>query len=312
MGILDDTAIFVAVVQQGGFSHAARQLGLSNGLVSRRIAQLEADLGVTLIKRTTRQLHLTPEGELFWQHAQRIQQELDAAVSLIQSSASKPKGTIRISAPPYFGRHYLTPILIKFSKDFPDIHIDLVLSHKKLDPMKTKLDLVIRGAGYSEVTALQDSNMQMKLLLTEKIGLYASHDYVAKYGKPKDVEALSQHAIIHTMQNNMIADDEVWHYSDDGKKKFVKIKAKLNVNDIESCLIACITGYGIGKFTELNVKHALQQQQLCPVLTQYDWGNYHLYAIYPQQQQLPKRTRLLLDFIYAHTHNFLAQGLKSI
>src|SRR5690606_7359530 len=83
--------IFVAVVQQGGFSHAARHLGLSNGLISRRIAQLESDLGVTLIKRTIRELHLTPEGELFWQHAQRIQQELDSAVSLIQSSAKNLK-----------------------------------------------------------------------------------------------------------------------------------------------------------------------------------------------------------------------------
>src|SRR5579871_4533386 len=114
MGVLDDTAIFSAVVQQGGFSHAAKHLGLSNGLVSRRIAQLESQLGVTLLKRTTRQLQLTPEGELFWQHAQRIQQEMDAALCLIKSLTDKPKGDIRISAPPYFGKHYIMPILNKF------------------------------------------------------------------------------------------------------------------------------------------------------------------------------------------------------
>src|SRR5690349_21300639 len=104
MSILDDTAIFAAIVQQGGFSRAAKHLGLSNGLISRRIAQLEARLGVSLLKRTTRQLHLTPEGELFWQHAQRIQQELDSALCLIQSYAEKPKGDIRLSAPPFFGK----------------------------------------------------------------------------------------------------------------------------------------------------------------------------------------------------------------
>ncbi len=304
MGILDDTAIFVAVVQQGGFSHAAKQLGLSNGLISRRIAQLEADLGVTLIKRTTRQLHLTPEGELFWHHAQRIQQELDSAVSLIQSSASKPKGTIRISAPPYFGRHYLTPILTKFSNDFSDINIDLILNNKKLDPMKTKLDLVIRGAGYAEATSLKDSNMHMKLLLKEKIGLYASHDYIARHGEPRYGDELSKHTIIHHMQNYHVTHEATWPYCYQGKKEIVTVKPKLNVNDIESSLIACIAGYGIGRFTTLNVKEALQRQQLCPVLKQYDWGSYHLYAIYPEQQ-LPKRTRLLLDFIYAHTRHFL-------
>lgn len=305
MGILDDTAIFVAVVQQGGFSHAAKHLGLSNGLISRRIAQLESDLGATLITRTTRQLHLTPEGELFWQHAQRIKQELDSAVSLIQSSAKKPKGTIRISAPLYFGRHYLTPILMKFLNDFNDIKVDLILSNQKLDPIKSQLDLVIRGAGYLDDVTLQNSNMQMKILLKEKIGLYASPSYLQKQGKLEDVNDLLNHTIINYSDNNRLSDQEKWAYTLNDKKGVVTLNPKFNVNDIESGLIACVAGCGIGKFTELNAKSALQQKQLCPVLTQSDWGSYHLYAIYPQQQALPKRTRLLLDFIYAHTRNFL-------
>ena len=305
MGILDDTAIFVAVVQQGGFSHAARYLGLSNGLISRRIAQLEADLGVTLIKRTTRQLHLTTEGELFWRHAQRIQQELDSAVSLIQSSAKKPTGTIRVSAPLYFGRHYLTPIIVKFLHDFSNIKIDLILSNQMLDPVKMQLDLVIRGAGYLEDTKLQDSSLQMKLLLQEKIGLYASPAYLQKHGKPGDCNELKNHAIINYASSNRLPEHEKWIYQRKGKSNFVTVTPKFNVNDIESSLIACIAGYGIGKFTDLNVRNAIQQQQLQPILTQFDWGSYHLYAIYPHQQALPKRTRLLLDFIQAYTRNFM-------
>lgn len=312
MGILDDTAVFVAVVQQGGFSHAARYLGLSNGLVSRRIAQLESDLGVTLITRTTRQLHLTPEGELFWQHAQRIQQELDSAVSLIQSSAKKPKGTIRISAPLYFGRHYLTPIIMKFLNDFNDIRIDLILSNQKLDPIKAQLDFVIRGTGYLEDTTLQNSNMKMKIFLKEKIGLYASPAYLIKYGKPKDCDDLPNHTIINYADNNRLPDQKKWTYVYDGKSGIVTLNPKFNVNDIESGLIACIAGCGIGRFTELNAKSALQQQQLYPILKQYDWGNYHLYVIYPHQQALPKRTRLLLDFIHAHTRNFLEKKSESV
>lgn len=307
MGILDDTALFVAVIQQGGFSHAAKYLGLSNGLISRRIAQLEADLGVTLITRTTRQFHLTREGELFWQHAQRIQQELDSAISLIQSSAKKPKGTIRLSAPLYFGRHYLTPIIIKFLHDFNDIRIDLILNNKKLDPIKAQLDLVIRGAGYLQETRLQESNMKMKTLLKEKIGLYASPAYLLKYGMPKNSHDLANHQIINYADNGL-SGQEKWVSLYEDKNNITMINAKFNVNDIESALIACISGYGIGKFTELNVKSALQKKQLYPLLEQYDWGNYHLYAIYPQQQTLPKRTRLLLDFIYAHTQHFLEKN----
>ncbi len=304
MGMLDDTAIFNAVVQQGGFSRAAKHLGLSNGLISRRIAELETNLGVTLIKRTTRQLHLTAEGELFWQHTQRIQQELDAALSLIHSSAKKPKGTIRVSAPLYFGRHYLTDILLKFLSNFSDINIDLILSNQKQDPVKEQLDLVIRGAGYLEDTSLQDSSLQMKLLLKEKIGLYASFDYIAKYKEPNAIEKLSKHRIINYI-NQRSTPQDTWSYEYNGKHDFIALAPKLNCNDIESTLTACINGHGIGKFTELNVKKALGQKQLRPVLQQYNFGFYHLYAIYPQQHALPIRTRLLLDFIIAHTQNLL-------
>ena len=304
MGILDESALFTAVIQQGGFSHAAKYLGISNGLISRRINQLEASLGVSLIKRTTRELRLTPEGELFLQHAVRIQQELDSVLSLIQSSAHKPKGTIRVSAPPYFGQHYLTPIIIKFLNDFPDIKIDLVLSNNQLNPIKEQLDLVIRGAGFILEPRLQDSSMQMKLLLKDKIELYASPYYLHKHGEPANCIDLSSHLLInysfqHRVQN------EKWPYIDkEGTGEF-SFEPSFNANDIESCVHACIAGFGIGRFTELNARQALQKNQIRPILQQYDWGTYHLFAIYPQQQTLPERTRLFLDFIYAHTRALL-------
>jgi DNA-binding transcriptional LysR family regulator len=304
MGILDDTAIFVAVVLQGGFSHAAKHLGLSNGLISRRIAQLEANLGVTLIKRTTRQLHLTPEGELFWRHAQRIQQEMDSAVSLIQASAKKPKGTIRLTAPLYFGRHYLMPIIMKFMGDFADIQVDLMLTNQKLDPVKTQMDLAIRGAGYIDTVALRDSNLQMRVLLKEKIGLYTSPAYLLKHNEPATVDLLSGHKIIQYADNNRLSNSAKWNYTINGEPGTVTVHPKLNVNDIESSLVACVAGYGIGRFTSLNAKTPLQQHQLVPILRQYDWGDYQLYAVFPQQSALPKRTRLLLDFIHAHMNSF--------
>jgi DNA-binding transcriptional LysR family regulator len=311
MGILDDTAIFAAVVQEGGFSHAAKLLGLSNGLISRRIAQLEAKLGVTLITRTTRQLHLTPEGELFWQHAERIQCELDAAISLIQSSSKKPKGIIRVSAPPYFGRQYLTPIILKFLQTFSDIKIDFTLSNQKLDPIKDQLDLVIRGAGYLDETHLADSNMQMKLLVKEKIHLYASPDYLSRHGEPNSPNALQQHVIVNYIADINLPDYRIWQYTDSKNiTSQIIVTPKLNCNDIESCLNACITSYGIGKFTELNARNANQQTLLQPILKNYNWGYYHLFAIYPQQHALPQRTRLLLDFIHEHTKGLIEKNFN--
>ncbi len=305
MGILDDTAVFLAIIQKGGFSHAAKHLGLSNGLISRRMAQLELKLGVTLIKRTTRQLHLTPEGELFWQHAQRIQQEMDAAISLIQASAKKPKGIIQISAPLYFGRHYLTPILMKFLESFSDIKINLILSNQKLDPIKEQLDLSIRGAGYLSENTLIDSSMKMKLLLKEKVGLYASLDYLTKHGEPKIPNNLQQHSAITFSNSKHLPKEIKWIYELDKKEANIILKPTFNCNDIESSLAACTAGFGIGKFTELNVKNALSENKLKPVLSNYHWGEYNLFVIYSQQQALPRRTRLLLDFINAHAKNLL-------
>lgn len=297
MGILDDTAVFVAVVQQGGFSRAATFLGLSNGLVSRRIAQLEATLGVSLIKRTTRQLHLTSEGEILWRHSQRIQQELDSALSLIQASAEKPRGTLRISAPAYFGRHYLTPMVINFLHDFEDIQIELILTNRMVDPIQDHLDLVIRSSGYLDNKALQDSSLHMKPLFKEKIRLYTSPEYLLKRGEPKNVNTLGEHSIIGFTGKSTLAEQQQWAFSYQKKRNQILLKPKFNCNDIESSLTACIAGYGIGRFTELNVKQALAAQQLRPILTEYDWGDYHLYALYSNQQALPARTRVLLDFI---------------
>ena len=192
MGILDDTAIFTAVIQQGGFSHAAKYLGLSNGLISRRIAHLESELGVTLIKRTTRQLQLTPEGELFWQHAQRIQQELNNAISFIQSSSTTPTGTIRISAPLFLGRHYLTPLFVKFLKQYREIKIELDLGNKQHDEINEHFDLIFRGAGYLDAESLNLSNLKAKLLIKDEIQLYASPDYFKKNPTPKSIEQLSK------------------------------------------------------------------------------------------------------------------------
>lgn len=303
MGLLDDTAVFAAVIQQGGFSHAAKFLGLSNGMISRRIAHLEASLGVTLLKRTTRQIQLTPEGEVFWQHAQRIQQEMDAAVSLVQSYAKKPHGMIRVSAPMYFGRHYLTPLIMKFLANFPDINIDLVLTNRRLDPIKEQIDLVIRGAGYIEDTKMADSSLQMKVLLSEKIGLYASPAYLLEAGEPKSPAELPQFATVSYADNLQTLESEKWRYQLGGKSAVIALQPKFSCNDIESGLIACAAGCGIGRFTDLNVKSMLQSQKLRPVLADVDWGGYHLHAVYPQQKSLPRRTRLLLDFIIAHTQH---------
>lgn len=305
MGILDDTAIFVAVIQQGGFSHAAKHLGLSNGMVSRRIAQLEANLGVTLLQRTTRQIQLTPEGEVFWRHAQRIQLELDAAVSVIQSSRDKPKGSVRISAPAFFGAHYLLPMLDRFAQSYPAIEVDLLLSNDQIDPVRQQVDFVLRGSGYLDAKGLQDSSMRMKLLLEESIHLYASKRYLQEHGEPQSVTDLMTHKIIGNSATDKSGGKEKWSFSEHGE---VTVQPVFRCNDVATRLRACAAGMGIAKFTDLNVQSGADV--LRQVLRNEKWGAYYLYAMYPQQKTLPRRTRLLLDFIAKHTQNLQKTIIK--
>src|SRR5690606_9946346 len=126
----------------------------------------------------------------------------------------------------------------------------------------------IRGAGYTGDTSLPDSTMQMKLLFEEKVSLYASEKYLLKHGALKNIDDLANHTIIHYSENHRSSTDAKWQYKDSEKNKVVMLRPTLNCNDIESSLTACIDGFGIAKFTQLNAKKALSQQLLKPVLEQ--------------------------------------------
>lgn len=139
--------------------------------------------------------------------------------------------------------------------------------------------------------------MKMKRLHKEEIALYASPQYLLKQGEPKDPAALANYNIINFTDASQGKNAAVWSYHYNNKKGEIIINDKLNTNDIESALTACASGYGIGKFTDLNARKLLAEGKLQRILTEYSWGEYYLYVLYPQQKTLPKRTRLLIEFI---------------
>jgi DNA-binding transcriptional LysR family regulator len=198
---------------------------------------------------------------------------------------------------------------MEFLNNFKDIKTNLILSSQYLDPVQEKLDFVIRGTGYSTEMTLKDSSLKMKLLVKEKIGLYASPDYLTHHGEPKTPNDLLKHMMITYVDTKHLPDQEKWTYTYNKKEYSLLLKPRFNSNDIESNLLACIAGYGIGKFTELNARSALLDKKIRPILRQYNWGEYYLYAVYPHQQSLPKRTRLLLDFVTTHLQNILKKEI---
>ena len=149
--------------------------------------------------------------------------------------------------------------------------------------------------------------MQMTLLLKENVDLYASHDYLIQHGEPTSIEQLESHMIVSYSVNRHQPNQEKWDYIYKKKSERILLKSNFNCNDIDSCINACIAGQGIGKFTDVNVKKALEKQQLVPILQHYDWGKYNLYALYPHQSSLPKRTRLFLEYIKPRIQDIMSK-----
>lgn len=297
MTSLDDIALFASVIQHGGFSHAAKYLKLSNGLVSRRIAQLELDLGVTLIKRTTRQIELTQEGRRLAIYAKRLRSELDAALQDIHEAANTCQGTIRISAPLYLGRRYIFPILNRFLTQFKDIKLDLDLSNETHDLIKHQFDLIIRGAGYKNSEHYSESNLKIRSLLKSDIQLYASKSYLQKNGTPKTIFDLCEHRILSHAGDNTIRSEENWHYVYKNKKSILSLSPNLYCNDFECILEACLSGQGIAKIPAFLIQSSSFKKNLIPILKAYSFGKHEISVLYPSQQALPKRVRYLLDFL---------------
>ena len=132
--------------------------------------------------------------------------------------------------------------------------------------------------------------------------MYASREYLLRRGEPQHPNILSQHQIIG-FANKTVFNAQQWGFSKKKKAGQVLVTPTLHCNDIDSCLAACVAGNGIGRFTDLNAMQALASQQLRPILQEYNWGDYYLFAVYANQQALPTRTRLLLDFITSYNFN---------
>lgn len=302
MSLLDETSIFATVIHEGGFSHAAKKLGLSNGLITRKIKSLESRLGVSLLIRTTRKLKLTQEGTMFLRHAERIQQELEAGVCLLSSANDQPKGHIRISSGIFYARYYLTTIICDFLQEFPGITVEIIATNEIVDPLAHNIDLLFRGRGFVS-SSEEDAHLKGRFLMNYEIGLYASPNYLATHAEPRQPDDLINHKIISYSNLEDERSDETWKYTFKGKSNQVIVQPFLKSDDVESMIAICKAGLGIIRISSLSGKLEIEAKNLRRILPDYCFGKSKMYVLYPYQSGLPKRVRLLLDYILARLPN---------
>ena len=289
--------IFVALVETGSFSKAGEYLNSSKSAVSKRITQLENELGVQLLNRTTRSLTLTEAGEAYYDYASQafaLAQEAANAVSLMQA---KPKGKLKLSVPMTFGRLYIAPLIPAFMAQYPDIQIEMIMDDKRQDFIKQGFDIGIR------IGQLEDSSLVAKKLADCQSYLCAAPAYLDKQGTPKKPEDLTRH---NGLYYSYFRAGQDWQFLKKSVRcrnyqdsDFIRVAAKGNyrVNNSDALYEAALAGLGIVNMPTFIVGPAIRETQLIPLLTDYPQPLHGIYAIFPERKHLTAKVRVFIDFL---------------
>lgn len=281
--------IFHRVAELASFTQAAESLGLPKATASTAVQQLEAQLGVRLLHRTTRRISLTPEGETYLVDGARVLAELDALERTVAGSRAAPMGLLRISATLGFGRRHIVPALSVFAREFPEVEAQLHLSDRPVNLVEQGFDMQIR---FGE---LPDARLTARLLARNRRLLCAAPAYLQRAGTPATPRELAQHACIFLRER-----DETfgtWHLSQGARQETIKVRGPLSSNDGESTLAWALDGHGILLRSQWDVAELLRQGALLPVLADWSLPSADIYAVFPTRSHLSAKTRALVDFL---------------
>ena len=258
MDRLDAMRIFVTVARLGSFAEAARQLRLSPSVATRSIAQLEDQLGLMLLTRTTRSLRLTDRGEIFLASCRQILADMDDAERRARGESAEPRGELRIAAPIVFGRLHVLPVVNRILTEHAGLNVRLMLSDRNVNLVDDGIDVAVR------IGDLADSSLiAVKLGEVSRI-LIASPDYLKKRGVPKSLAALSDHDLIAF--ESIDATNE-WRFDTDGKP--VRVEPRLIVNSADAAIAAAEAGIGIARTLSYQVRESVLGGRLIPVLQKF-------------------------------------------
>ena len=289
MSILPYLETFSAVVENGSFTAAAEALGISKPVVSKQVSHLEQKLGVQLLHRTTRRLHLTQAGEVFASYSNRIMLEAREAEQSVLPLQSEPQGRLRITASESLAMSLLTETLLSFQQRFPKIELDVRISGRFVDLIEEGIDVALR------VGKLEDSSLIARLLMPNSFHACASPNYLQKHGVPSHPDDLQSHnCLIYSQAPNA----GHWSFNDkQGKSINVKVEGNLRSDTGKLIMDAALAGNGIFIGPTYMVAKALKDGSLKSVLDDYSTTTTGLYAVYPHSKLVSKNVRAFVDYL---------------
>ncbi len=287
---------FVRAVELGSFSKVADETGMKVSTVSRYVGALEADLGASMFNRTTRRLHLTEAGRIFYERAAQILGELEEARNATSALNEGPRGLLRINIPGAFGRMHVMPHMKAFLEKYPDIRLDATLTDDTVDVIGTGTDIAIR------IGALADSSLIARRLAAQTRLLVASPAYLANHPALHKPEDLRQHeCLVFALQptNN-------WYYRAHAEREAdlleISVSGHLRANKSHTLHQAALDDLGLSLLPTWLVGADLRAGRLQSVLTGWDWmiapgPERAIWAVYPPKKVVPPKTKAFLNFL---------------
>jgi len=289
MDRLTEMEAFAMVVDQGGFTDAAKKMGISKSAVSKHISALEARLGARLLNRTTRRVSPTEIGLAYYDRARRVLTDAGEADALVTAMQSAPSGLLRLSVATDFGVTLLSPVLGDFLREHPSITLNMVLNNRYVELISEGFDMAIR------MGELEDSSLRARKITDTTRRMVAAPSYFGQHGRPLRIDDLNDHRLLHYSSQ---ASGNVWRITaPSGEKRQVRSAGWLTVNDGQSLLHAAIAGLGIAFLPSFLYHAALREGLVEEVMPDLPVEIVGIYAIYPPGRFTQPKVRAFIDFL---------------
>lgn len=288
MAELKQLETFVAVVNFGSLSAAARVEEVVPAVIGRRLDSLEDRLGVKLLIRTTRSIALTTEGSIFYEDCQRILKDLREAEMSVASGSASASGHLHLKAPSTYGRLFVAPHIAEFQRQYPDLRITLDLSDRMADLKRERIDCAIR------ISEMEDSSMVAVRLAQIRRVVVAAPAYLERRGAPQTPADIEKHECLVLMGNSQ---SRGWGFRADGQINYLKVRSALECNDGIVLRQWALQGLGLALRPLWEVKDDLAEGRLVKVLEDYSCIDDPVYAVVAQRKFMPSRVRLFIEHL---------------
>ena len=289
MDRLTEMEAFATVVDQGGFTDAAKKMGISKSAVSKHVSALEARLGARLLNRTTRRVSPTEIGLAYYDRARRVLNDAGEADALVTAMQIAPSGVLRISADADFGAAMLSPVLGDFLALHPAVTVNVVLNSQYVEFISEGFDLAIR------VGEMEDSSLRGRKLMDTTRRMVGAPAYFARHGRPERIDDLNEHKLLHYSTD---AAAGVWRVlAPSGERRLVRSTGWLTVNDGQSLLNAAVAGLGIAWLPRFLYQEAMDQGLVVEAMPDLPQDPVGVHALYPPGRFTQPKVRAFIDFL---------------